>query len=71
MQASLFLCLKSFKTLTTSHSFLLVTSDESNFYAPNGYEATVLGSPEQILTYNEFSILVYNYNISINNFGVI
>ena len=50
-------------------TFLLVTPDESNFYAPNGYEATVLGSPDQILTYNEFSILIYDYNISINNFG--
>ena len=52
----------------TGRSFLMLTSGEIEGYAPNGYEATQLGNPDEILTYGDYTILVYNYNISTNQF---
>lgn len=49
-------------------TFLLLSSAELEQYAPYGLEATQLGQPDTILHYNDFSILVYDYNIAENNF---
>lgn len=50
-------------------TFLLLAADEINYYAPMGYAETVLGNPEQILNYADYTILIYDYNISMNRFG--
>ena len=50
------------------YTFLLLSSAEVAVYAPNGYENTLLGEPERILTYGDYTILAYDHNISENGF---
>ena len=52
----------------TGESFLLLSNEELDTYAPSGYEDTALGIPNDILRYANYVILVYDYNISENNF---
>ena len=49
-------------------TFLLLSSAELEQYAPYGLETTQLGQPDTVLYYDDFSILVYDYNIAENNF---
>ena len=49
-------------------TFLLLSSEELAQYAPYGLEATQLAEPNKVLNYDDFSILVYDYNIAENNF---
>jgi len=47
----------------------MLTEDELNTYLPeDGYEATSLGSPAEILEYKNNVILVYDHNIATANF---
>lgn len=50
-------------------TFLLLAPDEAEIYAPSSYGNTSLGAPEQVLSYDEYIILVYDYNISSHQFG--
>ena len=48
-------------------SFLLLTQEEDEFYSDtHGFQR--LGNPEEILSYGNFIIYVYPYNIAENNF---
>lgn len=49
-------------------SFLLMTQDELNtFLDSQSYQD--FGNPAEILTYENYNIYVYNYNISLDDFG--
>ena len=50
-------------------TFLMLTDEELAVYAPNGVASTNLGEPEQVLQYDNYTIFVYDYNISENGFG--
>ena len=49
-------------------TFLLLTNQEAQIFAPDGYEKTALGAPESVLTYGDYVILAYDRNISENQF---
>lgn len=49
-------------------TFLLLTPQEVEIFAPNGYGNTLLGAPEETLNYDGYVILVFDRNISENNF---
>ena len=50
-------------------TFLMLTDEELTVYAPNGVSSTNLGEPEQVFQYENYTIFVYDYNISENGFG--
>lgn len=50
-------------------TFLLLTSNEMEEYAPSGLEDTVLGLPDEQLNYKDYTVLVYHYNIAENRFN--
>lgn len=49
-------------------TFLMLTDEEMNNWAPEGCEKTKLGRPSEIIEYNQYKILVYKYNISLGDF---
>lgn len=49
-------------------TFLMLSSEELAAYTPNGYAETVIGEPQKVLTFGDYTILVYDYNISQNDF---
>ncbi len=52
-------------------TFLLLTKDEEKFYLGQGsHSDTRLGMPQEVLYYNDFVIIVFNRNISENNFSI-
>ena len=50
-------------------TFLMLTEDEAAVFASNGYDYTNLYTPETVLNYSPYTILVYDHNISRNNFN--
>lgn len=50
-------------------TFLMLTDDEAAAFAPNGYDYTNLYTPETVLNYEPYTILVYDHNIARNNFN--
>ncbi len=50
-------------------TFILLTDDEAAYFAPDGYENTNLWIPETTLNYPPYTILVYDHNISRNDFN--
>lgn len=51
-----------------SKTFLLLTENEMQTFAPNGLENTELGFPESILEFSGFKILVYPFDIAEKEF---
>lgn len=50
-------------------TFLMLIEDEAAVFAPNGYDYTNLYTPETVLNYPPYTILVYDHNIARNNFN--
>lgn len=53
----------------SDNTFLMLTEEELALYAPDGVMYTNLGEAQQILQYEDYTILIYDYNISENGFG--
>lgn len=54
-----------------SKTFLLLTENEMQTYAPNGLENTKLSIPESILECMGFRILVYPFDVAEKEFSYV